>query len=778
MSSRGSVLEIRRGEVEAPHVGIGRDVREPESFDALFSAGPHLAEVIKSPHDSEVDSGSYGEGWGEASTIVLPGLPDFDSIDQLNPSFPNDLDISDYTETIDLSALVEHLSTSGSFDVTELGATALGKLLQALPVRSLLVNEHGTIVFANQAWEQTIADYSSLVHRQFHELFPDPSISERAHSIVQNVFLTRRSQVAKAVLQIDKRFIWGRVHFRSVRMGDERTILVLVEDLTVEKRQLLLNQKHQANLKKEIAVRKTAEESLKASEQRMRDLIEVSPIGIGVVQKELCVYANNSFRELFGYRNGDSVLGQLMRDLIDADSWQSLSSPLVTAESNEMPAVSFEGKGVKRSGERFDITLWHRAIHYLGEPASMIFVVDNSEAKALRSQLLQAQKMEAVGTLAGGIAHDFNNILAVIQTTSELILLSDGKDAASQVQRMLKASRRGAEMVQRLLAFSRKVEPKLCPIDLNHEVEQFRGLLESMISKMIPIELRLEENLPAISGDVTQIEQVLMNLASNSRDAMPDGGTLTIETRTVTGGGEGIGKDGSYVMLSVSDTGKGIETEFMNHIFEPFATTKETGKGTGLGLSTVYGIVEQHSGHIRCDSVVGKGTTFRLYFPVKDSQEETHEKIEIEPENRGGNETILLVDDEDLIRELAQEFLTETGYTVLTADDGKKALEVYQQNAARVDLVILDLVMPHMGGRQCLEKLLEMNPQLKILISSGSAIDGNRKRTHRRWGGRGCQEALQSDGNADRHSNRLRCYVEQGRNAFGPAIADPRKEEG
>jgi PAS domain S-box-containing protein len=708
-------------------LGILRDVRALESFDALLSAGHHLAAGIRPPEDSAVDSGSSGEGSGGASTIVIQELPDFDPIDPINQSFPKDLDRSNETETIDLSALAEHLSTSGSFNVRGIGATALGKLLQALPVRSLLINEHGTIVFANQAWEETIADQLNLVHRRFHELFPDPFISERVHSIVQNVFLTRRSQVANAVLQIDKRLISARVHFKSLRMGDERKILVLVEDFTVENQQLLLNQKHQDDLKKEIAVRKSAEEALIESEERMRVLIEASPIGIGVVQKGLFVYANNSFRELFACRNGDGVLGQPMKDLIDADSLQSLSSPLVTASSEEMPSVSFEGKGVKRSGERFDITLWQRGIHYLGETAGMIFVADTSEAKALRSQLLQAQKMEAVGTLAGGIAHDFNNILAVIQTTSELILLSDGKDAVSHVQRMLTACRRGAAMVQRLLAFSRKVEPRLCLLDLNHEVVQFRGLLESMISKMISIDLRLEENLPAISGDVTQIEQVLMNLASNSRDAMPDGGTLTIETRNVTGGGEGIGKDGSYVMLSVRDTGKGIEKEFMNHIFEPFVTTKETGKGTGLGLSTVYGIVEQHNGHIRCDSELGKSTTFRLYFPAMDWQEETREKIEIEPEIRGGNETILLVDDEDLIRELAKEFLTEMGYTVLTADDGKRALEVYQQNAARVDLVILDLVMPHMGGRPCLDKLLRMNPGLKILISSGSAISGKGK---------------------------------------------------
>ena len=522
-------------------------------------------------------------------------LPNFDVLDEPVSLSNKGRGRVSTTETIDLAPLMAELSMSGSFDFREIETTSIGKLLEALPIPSLLISVSGSIIFANQAWEQISSAYRTRLHRPFRELFPNPSVSRKVESIVRSVFSTRKSQVAKGVLEIESQQIWGRMHFRPLRMGDERAVLVLVEDLTSEKQQLLLLQKHQVDLRKEIAVRKSAEAAMKASEQRMRVLVEVSPIGIGIVQQGACVYANRAFMEIFAYENGDGALGEPVENLIDPEYGQLMSLSPADGGSVESATASFEGKGVKKNGEKFDITVWQRRILHFGEPAVMIFVADTSEAKALRSQLLQAQKMEAVGTLAGGIAHDFNNLLTVIQGCSELILFKKGADPEPQARRVLEACRKGTDMVQALLAFSRKVDPTLSPLNLNHEIEQFRGLLERVLPKMIHIDLHLAGDVATISGNRTQIEQILMNLAVNAKDAMPDGGTLTIETRNVVPGDDycqAIGKDTSWVLLSVSDTGHGIEKEVIEHIFEPFFTTKETGKGTGLGLATVYGIVK------------------------------------------------------------------------------------------------------------------------------------------------------------------------------------------
>ena len=277
-------------------------------------------------------------------------------------------------------------------------------------------------------------------------------------------------------------------------------------------------------------------------------------------------------------------------------------------------------------------------------------------------------------------------------------------------------------MVQRLLAFSKKVEPTLRPLNLNHRIKHLRGLLERVIPKMIQIELLFAMDLGMIKADLTQIEQVLMNLVLNARDAMPDGGTLTIETRNIVPGERNcatLETAGGCVLLSVSDTGQGIAEENYEHVFEPFFTSKETGKGTGLGLATVYGIVKQHNGYIDCNNQPGIGTTFNIYFPVADVEADEQQTAERTVASAGGNETILLVDDEELLRGLAQEFLSEAGYTVITAQDGQKALEAYQEMGDKIDLVILDLIMPQMGGAECLEELRKINPQVKALVASG-----------------------------------------------------------
>jgi PAS domain S-box-containing protein len=356
---------------------------------------------------------------------------------------------------------------------------------------------------------------------------------------------------------------------------------------------------------------------------------------------------------------------------------------------------------------------------------------DVTQEVALEAQLLQAQKMEAVGTLAGGIAHDFNNLLQVIQGYTEVLLngVSQNQPNYEPLQKIHRSAKRGAELTRQLLTFSRKVQSERRPLDLNHEVEQLRNLLQRTIPKMIEIELYLAETPAIVNGDPVQVEQALMNLAVNAMDAMPEGGKIIIETEKVTLNEEFCkahlgARPGQYVMLSISDTGHGMSKETLEHVFEPFYTTKEVGKGTGLGLAMVYGIVKNHEGYILCYSEPETGTTFKIYLPAIEHEGDKDHPRDLEDQLQGGTETILLVDDEEYIRELGVELLGDAGYTVITATDGESGLELYRQKQEQIDLVILDLVIPGMGGKRCFEEVLKVNPRAKILIVSGYSANG------------------------------------------------------
>jgi PAS domain S-box-containing protein len=356
---------------------------------------------------------------------------------------------------------------------------------------------------------------------------------------------------------------------------------------------------------------------------------------------------------------------------------------------------------------------------------------DVSQEAALEAQLLQAQKMEAVGTLAGGIAHDFNNLLQVIRGYTEVLLHGVNEDPSNYeaLQKIYRSAKRGAELTRQLLTFSRKVQSERRPLDLNQEVEQVKNLLERTIPKMIEIELHLDKAPAIISADPVQVEQALMNLAVNAMDAMSEGGKIIIETERAILDEEFCkthlgARPGEYVLLTISDTGHGMDKEILEHVFEPFYTTKEVGKGTGLGLAMVYGIVKTHEGYILCYSELGSGTTFKIYLPALVQSGHWREAGEGEDQLKGGDETILLVDDEEYIRELGVELLSDVGYEVFTATDGESALQLYRKEQHRIDLVILDLVIPGMGGKKCYEEILKINPQAKILIVSGYSVNG------------------------------------------------------
>ncbi|HID29304.1 MAG TPA: response regulator, partial [Desulfobacterales bacterium] len=344
---------------------------------------------------------------------------------------------------------------------------------------------------------------------------------------------------------------------------------------------------------------------------------------------------------------------------------------------------------------------------------------------------LHAQKMAAIGNLAGGIAHDFNNILQAILGHVGLLSYDLGEQSpeySTRLRRIESSAQRASDLIRQLLTFSRKEESQPQPIALNSEVKEVMKLIGSAIPKMISIELQLEPDLLMIDADPVQVHQILMNLAVNARDAMLDDGKLVIGTKNVTLDEaycrtHSALRPGEHVVLSVSDTGHGMEKDVLDHIFEPFYTTKDVGQGTGLGLSTVYGIVKSYHGHITCESERGRGTTFKVYFPTsgKDRQR-LHEKRGKDPLVVHGTESILLVDDEATIREYCGELLKGYGYTVLTARSGEEALELFVREKGCIDLVISDLIMPGMGGKRCLEEILKLDPGVKVLMMTGYAV--------------------------------------------------------
>ncbi len=343
-------------------------------------------------------------------------------------------------------------------------------------------------------------------------------------------------------------------------------------------------------------------------------------------------------------------------------------------------------------------------------------------------QLRQAQKVEAVGLLAGGVAHDFNNILTVIMGYSNLLLAGAVETTPQRryAQELQLAADRGASLTRQLLAFSRKqaIEPKV--LDLNSVVADLEKLLRRLLGEDIELLSVATTPLGRVEADPRQIEQVVMNLAVNARDAMPNGGTLTLKTANVTfddiaaGRPPGI-ESGPYVMFSITDTGTGMSDDVKAHLFEPFFTTKPPDKGTGLGLATSYGIVKQNCGHIEVSSELGRGTTFCIYLPRVEQAILTPSLVD-EPRSVGGNETLLLVEDEPAVRELNELILRELGYQVLTASDGLEALRLHPE-AQEVDLLITDIVMPNLGGHELARRLRLAQPDLKILFTSGHTAD-------------------------------------------------------
>jgi PAS domain S-box-containing protein len=481
----------------------------------------------------------------------------------------------------------------------------------------------------------------------------------------------------------------------------------------------------------DVTERKRAEEALRASEERFHAFMDNSPtLAFMKDEKGRYVYVSRPLENYFGRRIEDWI------GKTDAELWpketarnfiESDAAVLTSGRAAQFVETAPTPNGEVREFLCFKFPITDPS----GRKLLAGIAVDITEQRATEEQLLQSQKMECVGSLAGGVAHDFNNLLTVVNGYGDLALrrLQKGDPLRPYVEEIRRAGDRAANLTRQLLAFSRKqiLQPKV--LDLNDHVAEADKMLRRLIGEDIEIALALRPNIWKVKVDPSQFDQVLVNLAVNARDAMPKGGRLTVATENVVADAETArraeaSQSGPHVLLTVSDTGCGMDSETCARIFEPFFTTKEVGKGTGLGLSTVYGIIRQSGGFVTVESEAGKGATFKIYLPRVEEERRACEACDEAPAGLSrGTETILLVEDEEIVRTMTKSILEECGYTVLAASNGRRALDVSASHEGSIDLLLTDIVMPQMGGRRLVEHMKAARPRTRVLYMSGYTDD-------------------------------------------------------
>ena len=465
------------------------------------------------------------------------------------------------------------------------------------------------------------------------------------------------------------------------------------------------------------------EEALRESKERLKTTLDSLQTGIVVIDAEthIIIDANPAAIRMIGAPE-EQVIGHVCHDYI------------CPAEKGKCPITDL-GQKVDNS-ERILLTANREEVPILKTVTTMFLggkrclldsFIDIREKKKLEAQLAQSQKMEAIGMLAGGIAHDFNNLLTVIIGNAQLALMDVIKDESlrKEIEDIKKAGNKAASLTRQLLAFSRKQMIKPEVLNINEIINETEKMLKRMIGEDIEFLTVLEPDLWKVYADSGQIDQIIINMVVNARDAMPQGGKLTIETANVElddtyfrdRGVESA--HGLYVMLAVSDTGSGMDKKTMEHIFEPFFTTKEVGKGTGLGMSTVYGIIKQNNGFVWVYSEPGQGSTFKVYLPKVREDAKPEEKEQSPVDDLSGSETVLIVEDDDNLRKFAQEVLLQHGYRVLDAENGEDALRVCKEYEGPIHLLLTDVIMPKMGGTELAERLQPLYPRMKVIYMSG-----------------------------------------------------------
>ena len=476
-----------------------------------------------------------------------------------------------------------------------------------------------------------------------------------------------------------------------------------------------------------------AEELARRNQKQFHDLFEFAPDAIVMTDAMgMMTLVNQQTETLFGYDRSE-LIGQpvemLLPQNVKVKHIGLRQDYLRDAKPRAMGGERSALRGLKKDGTEFLVEISLSPIETEDGLMVAASVRDVTDRLALEEQLRQSQKMETVGQLAGGIAHDFNNLLTVINNASDLVLqdLEENDRRREELLAIRDAGMRAAGLTRQLLAFSRQQVLQPIVLNLNTVVERMEPMICRLIGEHIIVQVNLTTNLGYVFVDPTQIEQVLLNLAVNSRDAMPDGGTLTIETDNVALNDEAVvGFDGlrvgPHVRFSVMDTGEGIAEDVLDKMFDPFYSTKRQGHGTGLGLATVYGIVKQSGGDIIVESEVGKGTVFKIYFPCVDSPIQKEDNA-LSTDVSGGGEKICLVEDEDMVRSIAERLLKTCGYQVLAASSGQEALDIIKNETDDIDLLLTDVVMPDMNGAELAKHIRKICPNLKVLFSSGYTAD-------------------------------------------------------
>lgn len=499
-----------------------------------------------------------------------------------------------------------------------------------------------------------------------------------------------------------------------------------LEELVNNRTSALLAANHK--LRDEITVRERSEQALRESEEKYRLLVENANDAIFIIQDDTVTFPNPKARQLSSEMHV-AIDRQPFFDFVHPDDKDRVVNWYERRLKSEDVPSTCTFKLIDRSGKEHWVELNAVLIYWEKKIAALNFLKDITAQKIMELQFRQSQRMESIGTLAGGIAHDFNNLLMGIQGNTSVMLLDIDPDHTvyenlKSIQRCVKS---GANLTRQLLGFARGGKYVVKPTRINEVIDRTAHIF-GRSRKDINFHRRYNENIMMVNVDVGQIEQVLLNLYVNAWQAMPNGGDLYLETDNIRLDKVYIDtkpfsvKPGLYVKISITDTGIGMDKKIQQRIFEPFFTTKEVGQGTGLGLASAYGIIKNHGGFITCYSEVGVGSTFNIYLPAHAKIDTLSEKMV--QEAVGGTETILLIDDEKMIIEVGRKMMESLGYLVVVAGNGDEALSFYRNRHDHIDLVILDMIMPHMGGKEAFNRIKAINPKAKVLLSSGYSLNG------------------------------------------------------